>query len=381
MVLKILSKRKFLILAGLGLLAAGCFYLIPKNPIQIGASMANSFDFTTFSDVSSVRPDYEAISYLQTEKIVEGYPDGTFHPDAPINRAEFTKIITEAYYKGQARGFNCFTDVGTEWFAKYVCFDKVLNIIAGYPDGSFRPANNINFAEIAKILVKIKGITVLPDAVTWYKPYVEKLAELKAVPTSIMSFGQKVTRGEMAEMVYRLRADVTNQPSKSYENLSVGNAVPVTQQGQTSAGLPVRLKISGINVDAAVEYVGLTPQGAVGIPKDPANAAWYNLGPRPGEIGSAVITGHINWYYGAIGVFADLRNVKPGDIITVQDDKGANISFVVRESKLFDAAADATEVFFPSDGKAHLNLITCDGVWVKSAQQYSKRLVVFADKL
>jgi LPXTG-site transpeptidase (sortase) family protein len=342
--------------------------------ILCGSVLANSVGFT---DVPKAHPNFEAIQYVQDQAIVEGYPDGTFKPDSPINRAEFTKIIIEAYDQGQAEGGNCFPDVGSEWFSNYVCSAKTLNLIVGYPDGNFYPANDINFVEVAKILAIANGSTVTPDPAIWYKPYVEKLAESNAIPTSIASLTQKVTRGEMAEMIYRLKANVTDAPSKTYQELVIENATP---QEQASLGLPVRLQIPAIQVDAALEYVGLTPQGAVGVPTDPANAAWYDLGPQPGDVGSAVITGHINWYYGAVGVFANLSKVKPGDKIIVQDVNGAAISFVVRESRVYDAAADAVDVFSSTDGKAHLNLITCDGVWVKSAKQYSERLVVFADR-
>ncbi len=368
---KIFSGRAWLLLPGLILCSAFLLHFALSGLTQGSLRSGNANVFVSFGDVPSTHPNSAAIQYVQTQQIVEGYPDGSFRPDDLMNRAEFTKIITEAYYPGQAAGSGCFPDVGTEWFAKYVCFDKAHSIIAGYPDGKFRPADTINFAEIAKILVNVKGLLVTQDLNFWYKPYVEKLAELHAIPSSITSFAQKVTRGEMAEMVYRLRAGVTNQPSKTYEQLAYELSTP---------GLPVRLNIPGIHVDSAVEYVGLTPQGAVGIPKDPDNAAWYNLGPRPGEIGSAVITGHINWYYGAIGVFADLHKVKPGDRIVVRDDKGVDISFVVRETRSYDAAAQAIDVFISNDGKAHLNLITCEGVWDSGSQQYTKRLVVFADK-
>jgi LPXTG-site transpeptidase (sortase) family protein len=371
MQLKILPKRTLLVLAGLALSPALFFCFFAQSSAQGDSALMNSIVSEAFSDVPSTHLNYEAINYIQAQNIVDGYPDGTFRPDNLINRAESTKIITEAYYRGQANGSNCFPDVGTEWFAKYVCFYKVRNFIVGYPDGTFKPAIDINFVEIAKILVNIKGFSVTPDSNTWYKPYVEKLAEVHAIPTSIKSFNQKVTRGEMAEMIYRLRANITNEPSKTYEEMI---------QERVNAELPVRLKIPGINVDAAIEYVGVTPEGAVGIPKDPANVAWFDLGPRPGDSGSAVITGHINWYYGATGVFADLHKVKPGDKIIVQDNKGAATSFVVREIRSYDAAADAIEVFSSRDGKAHLNLITCAGEWDSRTQQYPKRLVIFTDK-
>lgn len=374
MKLKITSRRTLLILSGLALIAAILFRLVPVNPVLNSNGLANSITNETFSDVPSTHLNYDAINYIQAQNIVQGYSDGTFRPDNPINRAEFTKIIMQAYYLGQAAGSNCFTDVGTEWFAEYVCLSKIKNIISGYPDGSFLPANNINFAEAAKILANVNGFKVTPDPGTWYKPYVEKLAEVNAIPETITHFNQNVTRGEMAEMIYRLMVNVTNKPSKTWQELVIENAAPL------NSGLPVRLMIPGIHVNAAIESVGLTPQGAVGIPANPADAAWYDLGPRPGDIGSAVITGHINWYYGQTGVFANLSRVKPRDKISVQNDSGSIFSFVVRGIRSYDAAADAVDVFISNDGKAHLNLITCEGVWDRSAQQYTQRLVVFADR-
>lgn len=349
------------------------FLNFAPNPFQPVA-----FASDAFSDVSSKRTDFEAIQYVQSENIVEGYSDGTYRPDNPINRAEFTKIVIESYFQGQATGVDCFPDVASEWFARYVCFGKDRGFIAGYPNGNFFPANDINFVEVAKILVNASGTVATPDPLVWYKPFVDQLALANAIPISITSFNKKVTRGEMAEMIFRLREDVRSKASKTHEQLVIENATP---QEQESLGLPVRLKIPAINVDSAIEYVGLTPEGAVGIPIDPDNAAWYDLSPRPGDVGSSVITGHVNWFYGAKGVFENLGKVKPGDRIIVKGIQGTATTFVVREIRNFDAAAVATDVFSSNDGKAHLNLITCVGAWNRSAQQYTQRLVVFSDKV
>src|SRR5665647_1830768 len=71
----------------------------------------------------------------------------------------------------------------------------------------------------------------------------------------------------------------------------VENSIVLSEQEQTSVGVPVRLKIPTINVDATVESVGLTPDGDMDLPKDPDDVAWYELA-RPGEDGSAVMAGH-----------------------------------------------------------------------------------------
>src|SRR3989338_7815462 len=65
--------------------------------------------------------------------------------------------------------------------------------------------------------------------------------------------------------------------------------IVVPHSGASRSSLPVRLKVPKINIDATIEYVGLTPQGAMGVPRGPVNVAWYQLGPRPGEEGSAVL--------------------------------------------------------------------------------------------
>ncbi len=174
---------------------------------------------------------------------------------------------------------------------------------------------------------------------------------------------------------------ITEKPIISEEN-------PATQsEEQTHAlktgesiGLPVKIIIPAIDVNATVEEVALAGDGNMDVPKHYLNTGWYKLGPRPGETGNAVIAGHADWINGAAAVFADLSKLNPGDPITVQDDKGALIAFTVRESRLYDAKADATDVFISNDGKAHLNIITCDGPWDKKTNQYSKRLIIFADK-
>jgi len=149
---------------------------------------------------------------------------------------------------------------------------------------------------------------------------------------------------------------------------------------ENGTGAPVRIRIPSIALDAAIERVALTADGSMDVPKNPKNTGWYELGAIPGETGSAVIAGHVNWWNGVTGAFELLNTLKPGDKIEVQNDKGAVISFIVREIRSYDAQADAIDVFSSDDEQSHLNLITCEGIWDKNTSQYSKRLVVFTDK-
>ena len=174
-----------------------------------------------------------------------------------------------------------------------------------------------------------------------------------------------------------LAGDVAAQDSPV---LLTEDVTAFSNQEQTSVGLPVRLKIPVINVDTAVTSVGLTSDGAMDVPKDPAEVAWYNLGSRPGVIGSAVIAGHYDWINNIPAVFNNLHELRKGDKIFVEDEKGVITTFVVREIRTYSKDDIAFDVFGSDDGKAHLNLVTCTGVWNKLNKQYSERLVVFTDK-
>ncbi len=150
---------------------------------------------------------------------------------------------------------------------------------------------------------------------------------------------------------------------------------------QSKIGIPTNLKIPKLNINTSLVGVGVTPQGAVDAPTTPTAAAWFNLGPRPGEEGSSVIVGHYGWKNSEPAVFDDLNKLQKGDKIYVQDENMVTATFVVTEIQSYDQKANTDEVFFSNDGKSHLNLITCGGVWNKIDKSYSRRLVVFTDKV
>lgn len=152
-------------------------------------------------------------------------------------------------------------------------------------------------------------------------------------------------------------------------------------QGGAPRGLPVRLKIPTIGVDTAIEDAYITSDGRMDVPAGSVNVAWYALGPFPGQKGSAVIGGHFGIDNEVPKVFYNLNKLEVGDKVYVVDDNNETLAFVVRSIKLFGRNADAGSVFFSKDGLAHLNLITCEGVWNKVNDSYPDRRVVFADAI
>jgi hypothetical protein len=167
-----------------------------------------------FADVST--HDYvTAIDYLKDKAIVSGYDDGTFKPDNPINRAEFMKIVMEAKFSADLSvGVEqyCFFDVHDAWYAPYICLGKVKGIVGGYSDGTFKPAQYISFVEAAKILSEVYSLNVVSGG-AWYEGYVKALQSDNYIPSTIGQLDKSITRAEMAELIWRIKEQKTDQAS------------------------------------------------------------------------------------------------------------------------------------------------------------------------
>lgn len=328
---------------------------------------------STFIDIET-SPYKKAITYMAENDIVQGYDGNRFEPNNSVTRAEFLKILIHQKLGAEPQVIHkaCFPDIVTvPWWERYVCYAKEHHIVSGYSDGTFRPQEPISFKEAAKIVLNsMMGEQIVENSDLWHETFLRILDERGAILPSVLSINSHVSRGEMAELVWRLSQDIRDQESKSWTTLQPAHV-----------GLPVRLKIPKIQVDASFEYLGVGANGAMDAPKVPENAGWFDLGPRPGNEGSAVVVGHYGaWRSGAQSVFNDLNTLQAGDLIFIIDDLGDEITFVVRSSQVFDPQANASAVFTSDDGNAHLNIITCEGIWNDALQSYSGRLVIFAER-
>jgi LPXTG-site transpeptidase (sortase) family protein len=163
--------------------------------------------------------------------------------------------------------------------------------------------------------------------------------------------------------------------------LATHQAVPVQAVTPNSAKpatkpFPVRLVISRIGVDATIESRGLDAGRNMLTPKDYHDVAWYNLGPRPGEPGNALLNGHVDWWTGA-AVFTRLSELRAGDMLTVVREDGTRLSFKVTGRQVVKAGARVASLFAPSK-VASLTLITCTGPWDASILSATHRLLVSA---
>lgn len=169
-------------------------------------------------------------------------------------------------------------------------------------------------------------------------------------------------------------------PEAPFENL-----VEITTDEEQASeiiefAVPLQLLIESVGVQAFVESVGIL-DGGMAVPVLPENVGWYEFGARPGEVGSAVFAGHVNWKDRPEAVFTNLKNVQIGDMVQVINRDGEVVNFLVDEIKSYPFDADASEVFSSDDGLARLNLITCDGVWNPTLGSHESRLVIFTIKI
>jgi hypothetical protein len=167
-------------------------------------------------------------------------------------------------------------------------------------------------------------------------------------------------------------------------------AIPAsgTQQsnGAVRQRMPIWLNAPKANINGPIIPVGVDAQGAMAAPEgansDPVwfQTFWWQYGAMPGQIGNAVIAGHLDRKDGSPAIFWGLRQLAAGDSVMVRTALGGTLHFVVTAVQTFanttGGADDSTlqRIFGPAK-TANLNLITCAGDW--TGKEYNKKLVIF----
>jgi sortase A len=162
---------------------------------------------------------------------------------------------------------------------------------------------------------------------------------------------------------------------------NVVTSVSKEKEQMISFSVPKRLVIDKIGVDTQVESVGMDSQKQMGVPKNANNVAWFNLGYIPGSNGNAVIAGHYDKVDGSPAVFWDLSKLVKGDKVSLFDEKGNKLIFVVTRQAKYPYDNFPLQEVFGSASQPRLNFITCQGEWSASAKNYSHRSVVYTTLL
>lgn len=149
------------------------------------------------------------------------------------------------------------------------------------------------------------------------------------------------------------------------QSSTAGEATRATAKTAPSplpAAKPVRVRIPDIDVDQSVVPATVDETGELEAPSgDQAHlAAWYDGSPRPGELGPAVIEGHVTWH-SKPSVFFELGGVKPGTRVSVDRVDGTTAVFEVYQVQRYAKSAFPTSTVYSDTDAPELRLITCAG--------------------
>lgn len=212
---KINNRAKILAVLLAAAILALAFIVLGQNRSNFQTSVLASFD-----DVPESHQYSKVINFLKDNEVVNGYNDGTFKPDNPLTRAEFTKIIVLGTDQNFTPATEApFPDVPLgEWYTDYIAYCAHWNYIEGYPDGNFKPNQEITKTEALKILGELVGWNIDSidtnntqnpysdvDLNTWYGPYVAYAISKNLLDDngSSLGAGVPITRGQMSEYIYR----------------------------------------------------------------------------------------------------------------------------------------------------------------------------------
>lgn len=164
------------------------------------------------------------------------------------------------------------------------------------------------------------------------------------------------------------------------EKIVVVEATNTVETSQTTRSMsraePTRLRIEVLGIDAPFISLGLKPDGSMETPSKGTTVGWYTYAPTPGEIGPAIVAGHVDTKAGP-AIFARLNKLKPGEKFEVYRADGSIAVFQVNEVKQYAQQNFPTEEVYGNIDYAGIRLITCGGTFSQTTKRYSHNTVVF----
>jgi sortase family protein len=154
------------------------------------------------------------------------------------------------------------------------------------------------------------------------------------------------------------------------------SGVPV-RSGRDAVAKPAWLLIPAIGVSTTLIKLGLTSAGDLQVPTTTAVAGWYTGSPRPGQVGSSIIAGHIDSVAGP-GIFYRLNELKRGEYVYIIRSNHTVAVFEVTASHLYAKAAFPSRLVYGPVPDAELRLITCGGTFDYATGSYLSNVVVSA---
>ncbi|KIQ19916.1 hypothetical protein RU01_03025 [Rhodococcus sp. MEB064] len=146
----------------------------------------------------------------------------------------------------------------------------------------------------------------------------------------------------------------------------------------STALVPTRIDVPAIDVSSDLMGLGLQADGTMQVPPGGFPAGWFTGSPVPGELGPAVVAGHVDWD-GAPGVFSRLGDLEDDDVVTVTRSDGSASTFRVTDVEQYPKSEFPTEAVYGDIDRPGIRLITCGGEFDSAASSYDDNVVVYAD--
>ena len=145
----------------------------------------------------------------------------------------------------------------------------------------------------------------------------------------------------------------------------------------SSTSLPVQVTIPSIGVDSSLVRLGVDKTGVLIPPTSWNTAGWFAAGTVPGDVGPALIAGHIDSTSGP-AVFAKLSTIRPGAKVYVTQADGHRLTFVVDSGKSYPKTAFPTSVVYGPTPVRALRLVTCTGTFDHATGHYLDNYIAYA---
>ncbi len=396
------------------------FYFHMYRKIQLFAGLFAILGFAhmvyaaPFPDTAGT-PYETSFTYLSSKGVIQGYATGEGKPNSPLNRAEALKVIAGLkvpdrveWYRANVMPLPLFYDVPSgEWYTPYVEAGFESNILTGYPDRTFRPANNLKVEEAVVMVLRAYGLEGNTGGAQlspyiqnrdggWFTPYInDAVVKNLIMHQGRLELGQNITRGRFFDLVYRLDK-IQSEGAVAYsgpepqgpiapqqrivvpqiQTVSSGGGGQSVSVGQSLASLPeyasekhfaVSIPSLGIK-DLTITHPAdpFTPDGIL----QPLQHGLGHLFSYPGAGGKIMIYGHSSSYPWDVSsytkIFRTVNTLEIGSRIYVTYDGKMHTYEVTRHQTI--QASDTTP-FQDQGGGEELILYTC---WPRDsiAQRY-----------
>jgi hypothetical protein len=142
---------------------------------------------------------------------------------------------------------------------------------------------------------------------------------------------------------------------------------------------PVLVEIPKLKARSSLIPLRLNRDGSMEVPpvEHPMQAGWYSYGPTPGEVGPAVLVGHVDGREGA-GIFYHLDRLVPGDEVVVTRRDGSRVTFRIRRVETVSKNAFPTKEVYGDTRGPELRLVTCGGSFDRHAESYRDNVIAYA---